>query len=330
MIMKKQIVTGLICALMLSAAGCGDKATDSKGLEKEPLAEVVETSKGEENTQNAPATQTTDTKNTDNASASASDLYESFKSGTAKAKYRGTGDMTSYLETAAALEVGQSYTMEEIAEALKTVGEYADMGLDVKNTEYRLIDCGQDGVPELLVEAQLGDEFMLIMILKEIDGELVICFDQDAWSRSNTVVNSDGTIESGGSGGASLHYYDYAFVDANGDYKYYYGVEETSSMYDSYYAYKKGEDFVEISAEGLDWEHTGVRDYYFEPDYRERDNYYTYYLMDDEYMDVTTDADYDDSNILKQRFTEAGIRVYTQAEINDMIVSRGKEIGWPR
>ena len=308
--MKKIIVIGMISALMLSAAGCGNKAVSEDGLIKEPVVE---------NTENT----------TDGNTTASADLYEAFKNGNAKARYRGTGDMTSYLETAAALEVGRSYTVEEIAEALKTVGEYKDVITSV-SADYSMIDCGQDGVPELLAEAHLGDEFRLYLIIKEIDGELVICFDQDAWSRSDTVVNSDGTIETGGSGGALLHYVDYSFVDVNGDYRYYYGVEETSSLYGGYYAYKKGEDFVEIATDDLDWEHIGVRDYYFEPDYRTRDNYYTYFLMDGQYMDVTTDADYDDSNVLKQRFKEAGIKVYTMAEINDMLVSRGKEIGWPR
>ncbi len=324
--MKKFITTGILCALFFSATGCGEKAADTMGLVKEPLTENVETYQGGDQTVQGNA----ETTSADNTAVSAgSDIYEAFKNGTAKAKYRGTGDMTSYLETAAALEVGQSYTVEEIAEALKTVGEYKDVITSV-SVDYSNIDCGQDGVPELLAEAHMGDEFRLFLIIKEIDGELVICFDQDAWSRSDTVVNTDGTIETGGSGGAALHYMDYSFVDANGDYKYYYGVEETSSLYGGYYAYKKGEDFVEIATDDLDWEHTGVRDYYFEPDYQMRDNYYTYFIMDDQYMDITTNDDYDDSNVLKQRFTEAGIQIYTMAEINDMLVSRGKEIGWPR
>ena len=317
--MKRFIATGMICAMMISLAGCGDKAVEPVSLEKEPLAEVTETSQGTEQTN----------PESGEAANAGTDLYEAFKNGTAKAMYRGTGDMTSYLETAVALEVGQSYTVEEIAEALKTVGEYKDI-IASADAEYSYIDCGQDGVPELLVKVQFSAEFSLTMIIKEIDGQLVICFDQDAWSRSDTVVNSDGTIETGGSGGAALHAFDYAFVDANGDYKYYYGVEETLSLYGGYYAYKKGEDFVEIATDDLDQEHTGVRDYYFEPDYQTRDNYYTYFMMDDEYNDITTDADYDDSNELKKRFAEAGIRVYTQSEINDMLVSRGKEIGWPR
>ena len=331
--MKRELVTGLICALMLSAAGCGDKTEDNSGLAKEPLTEAVENTKAEEsapeNTEGN-AAETAQEQPAETSQASGSDLYEAFKNGTAKVKYRGTGDATSYLETRAVLTAGQSYSLEEIVEALAKHEEYSYMELSLTNTEYSMIDCGNDGVPELLATAQLGDEYSLLFIIKEIDGELVICYDQDSWSRSSTVVNEDGTIETSGSGGAAVHVYENAFVDANGDYKFYYGLEETLSIYDEYYAFKTGEDYVAINNEGLDWEHIGVRDYYFDPDYSTRTHYYTYFMFDDNYMDVTTDADYDDYNPTKQKFTEAGINVYTMSEINDMLTSRAKEIGWVR
>ena len=328
--MKKSIVAGLLCGVMLTTAGCGDKTEDVSVLEKEPVAGAAEPTQSTEVTAQSTETATQETTETvANTDASGEDLYEAFKKGAAKAKYRGTGDRTSYLETSAVLEVGQSYTVEEIAEELKTVEEYKDLVTSV-NAEYSMIDCGQDGVQEMLVEATLGDEFMLYMIIKEVDGELVICFDQDVWSRTYVVVNPDGTIESGGSGGAAIHYADYSFVDATGEYKYYYGIEETLTLYDDYYAYKTGEDYVAISAEGLDAEHIGIRDYYFEPDYKQRTNYYTYFMFDDNGMDVTTDADYDDSNELKKRFTEVGIQVYTMADINQMLLDRAKEIGYSK
>ena len=139
--MKKQIVAGLLCALMLSAAGCGDKASDNTGLVKEPLAESEETAQGENAVQDN-ARETAEAQTTETEAASDSDLYEAFKNGTAKAKYRGTGDATVYLETRAALTEGQSYTVEEIVEALKQVGEYSDMNLAVTNKEFSMIDCG--------------------------------------------------------------------------------------------------------------------------------------------------------------------------------------------
>lgn len=340
--MNKLLVTGLLCGLMLSAAGCGEKAAESAGtgLVMEKVSEgnasngaASEETKAEEKadntvSENAKADNSgTETAASENSEAVPDYLYEAFKLGKAKAKYRGTGDRTSYLETSSALEVGKSYTIDEIGNAL----ERPDENLKYNSTvEYNTIDCGQDGVPELLVKISFGDEFSLIMIIKQIDDELVICYDQDSWSRSYVEVNSDGTIEGSGSGGATVHIVDYAYVDHNGDYKFYYGVEETLTLFGDIYAYTTGPDYKLLSSDGLDVDHLGIRDYYFEGDFEKRNHYYNYFVINDNYDDVTTEADYDDSNELKKRFTEAGIKTYTNDEIDKMLKDRAAEIGYPK
>jgi hypothetical protein len=305
--MKKSITAAVVCALMLTTAACG---------------------KTQDSTENGAVFESVTEKPTDNQASDQGNLYEAFKAGTAKAKYRGTGDRASYVEISKALQKGQSYTMEEIAAAIESIDEYNDFDYN-SDVEYSYIDCGQDGAQELLAVAQLSAEFRFFMIVKEIDGELVICYDQDAWSRCDVVVNSDGTIESSGSGGAAVHIVDYAYVDAAGDYKFYYGLEETLTLFGDYYAYTTGENYAEIPTEGLDQEHLGVRDYYFEADYTDRTHSHSYFILDDNYNDVTTDADYDDSNELKTRFTEAGIKTYTAAEIDQMLKDRASQIGYP-
>ncbi len=405
--MKKYLVAGAVCALAITAAGCGDATSDSKesGLAVEKIGEdkgsSQEAEAGETNAQtgesgedtkngdegndeskpdagNEKAEETsdsdkaeTDGTNADNtgkyaasgeAEASKSeageglkeasksesdegskeaskseavegaaegDLYEAFKKGTAKAKYRGTGDRASNLATATVLEKGKAYTLEEIEKAVEGADEYMELKV-TGDVDFSLIDCGSDGDKELLVEIPFGDEFRLHMIIKEINGELVICYDQDSWSRSMVEVKPDGTIEGSGSGGAAIHIVDYAFVDAKGDYKYFYGCEETLTLYGDVYAYKKGEDYVTFTSEGLDQDHLGIRDYYFEADYAEREHYYSYFVVNDNYEDITSDADYDDSNELKKRFTEAGIKTYTQVEIDQMLKDRAGEIGYPK
>lgn len=41
--------------------------------------------------------------------------------------------------------------------------------------EYERIDCGSDGIAELLTTMTMGS-MRLYMIIKDIDGELVICY----------------------------------------------------------------------------------------------------------------------------------------------------------
>ncbi len=338
--MKRTIATALVCTLMLSAAGCGAASGEGgSGLNKEPIGQ--ESSGAEASEEKAENGGTDSGAGTDAATkteqvagdeaksdASDTDLYEAFKKGEAKVKYRGTGDIASYLETAKALEVGKSYTMDELAKAIESADEYNELKFS-SQVDYSYIDCGKDGVPELLASARFGDEFSLNMIIKEIDGELVMCYDQDSWSRSYVEVKDNGVIEGGGSGGASIHIVDYAYVDANGDYKFYYGVEENLTMYGDFYAYKTGEDYVVISSEGLDPDHIGIRDYYFEPRYEDRTHYYECFTIDDNYQEVTTDTDSDNASELKKRFTEAGLKTYTDSEIEQMLKDRASDIAYP-
>ncbi len=308
-----------MCALAVSMAGCGEKgaANGDSSLNKEPIgqAQSSETESSEDKAQ--------ESKEIDPFE---DDLYEAFKKGAYKVKYRGTGDRTSSLDTKSALKAGESYTIDDIVSALEKSGEYKHSG----EVEYTDIDCGQDGAKELLARVPFGDEFSLYMIIKQIDEELVMCFDQDGWSRSYVTVNADGTIESGGSGGATVHSIDYAYVDHNGDYKFYYGVEETLTLFGDLYAYKTGTDYVTIPTDGLDVDHLGIRDYYFDADYEKRTHYYSYFVIDDSFEDVTKDSDYDDSNELKKRFTDAGIKTYTKAEMDQMVKDRAAEIGYKK
>lgn len=335
--MKKTWLIGAVCSAVI-LAGCGNEAdpSESTGLNMEAIGESVENSGTSENEGSSEkeakaVTESADTKdnsgNAEGANAKkGQNLYEGFKQGTVKAKYTGSGDRSSYLQTGAVLEKGSSYTMEEIIKAIENGDEYSEMKQSGE-VQYSEIDCGSDGVKELLADIPFGDEFSLVMILKEINNELVICFDQDSWSRNYVEVKDDGTIESSGSSGAAVHGGDYALVDANGDYKFYYGVEETLTLYGDFYAYKSGTDYAVISPEGLDADHVGVRDYYFEADYEKRDHYYEYFIIDDNYEDVTTDADYADDNPVKAKFTEAGVKTYTHGEIDEMIKKKAAEIG---
>ena len=324
--MKKYWVTGIMCALVVSMAGCGETgaANGNGSFSKEPIGQAqsntAESTAASENKEEAKAQENTQIDPFED------DLYDAFKKGNYKVKYRGTGDRTSCLDTKSTLKVGESYTIDEIISALEKSGEYKHSG----EIEYSEIDCGEDGAKELLARVPFGDEFSLYMIIKQIDEELVMCFDQDGWSRSYVTVNADGTIESGGSSGATVHSVDYAFVDHNGDYKFYYGVEETLTLFGSIYAYKTGTDYVEIPVDGLDVDHLGVRDYYFDADYEKRSHYYSYFVIDDSFEDVTKDSDYDDSNELKKRFTDAGIKTYTKAEMDQMVKDQAEKIGYKK
>ena len=324
--MKKRTITAVIAGALMTAILAGCAQSTDKGQEDGSLFEQV-SNEGSEQSDNTMA-ETAEASQSDEQNQqveSGNSLYEDFKSGNAKAKYTGTGDRTSILETSICLEQGNSYTMDEIVSAIENSTENKKSS----DTPYTMIDCGSDGVPELLTETSFDPEFTLYMIIKEIDGELVICFDQDSWSRSEVQVEADGKITSGGSGGAAVHIMDYAYVDAKGDYKFFYGCEETLTLYGDYYLYDKT-DYQVLPVDGLDVDHIGIRDYYFEADYEQRTHYYEYFMIDDNYEDVTTDADYEDSNPVKQKFSECGVKTYTHADIEALLNARAADIGYKR
>ncbi len=330
---NRKLISALLALALstLSLTACGQSESESTSV-FENISDSNETQTADtSSTTEKPASETTTPEATDSAPASA-DLYESFKSGDAKAKYTGNGDRTSYLCTYEVLDAGQSYTLSEISDKLATYDtfQFKPNG----DATYRNIDCGNDGTPELLVSQEYtagemgGEIFTLFMILKDMGGELKICFDQDMWSRSDLTINDDGTIYSDGSGGAALHIYDYAYVDAAGDYHFYYGCEENITPYGDFYYFKDGQS-MSMSLEGLDVDHLIIDAYYFDPEYEKRSDFVSFNIIDDQYNTITTDEDYDDSNEIVKRLSDAGIKPYKPLELANLLKDRADEIGYP-
>lgn len=298
---RNKQIAGIITAAMLAAtlmAGCGANPTGDSTENVSKAESAVPVSSGSS--------------------------YDDVENGTAKVKYTGKGDVSGYLELSEVLTVGESYTISEICDALKQIVDFQDE----PEITYSMIDCGSDGEEELLVEAQLSAAYGLDMIIKNIDGEFVICYDQSATERSYVTVNADGTIESGGSSAANIHSMDYAFVDASGEYKFFYGVTETLSVFDTYDIYS-GDSVTSISTEGIDADHMAVLEYYFEQDYEERNNFYSFYTFDDSFNEVETEEGRADIAEFGTRFKDAGYLIYDQDGINAVLKDRAEEIGYP-
>jgi len=336
--MKKKILTLVLSMAMTGTilSGCSKETADNSSVfEDVSGAETAETSEtqSEAEEQSKPETQETGSNTeSDETPASTGDLYEDFKTGAAKAKFTKSGDRGAYLVLSDILEDGQSYSILEISDKLASSGDYS---FKVNgDATYRTIDCGNDGEKELLYQQEFtaeemgGEIFTLFMILKDMGGELKICYDQDMWSRSDVTINDDGTIYGSGSGGAALHVYDFAFVDAKGDYQFYYGSEENITPFGDFYYNVNGES-KSISLEGLDTDHLIINTYYFEPEYEKRNDYVSYNMIDDNYNLVTKDEDYTDANEVYKRLTENGIKVYKNLELANLLHDRAVEIGYP-
>ncbi|MBO6165206.1 MAG: hypothetical protein J6O17_02400 [Eubacterium sp.] len=258
-----------------------------------------------------------------------SELYDSFSNNEAKVLYRGgEGIRTATLfPLGQALEEGQSYTINQIVFLLKNLPSIPDtFEPDIK---YERIDCGQDGVQELLVDMISGSSEMY-MIIKDIDGELVLCYAEEFTNSKDASphyieykLNPDCTTSRIMSEG-KVDMTEYAIIDGNGDYHLYYGLKKTTTFYTTCYV-KNGDNSIEVSPDGLDSEHIVLYDYYFSDD----EHFMSYSMIDDNGNDITTDADYEDSNAIKKRFAESGVKTYSNKEIEEMLSERAKEIGYP-
>ena len=331
--MKKKIIRFILPAMLASMviAGCGKDSSGASGVQ----FEAVGADENSQSSENAAAGAEDAGTNAGDAGAEAegavsdegqgSQLYEDFLSGNAKAKFTGEADLASYINLGNVLTKGESYTLEEIIKNCENgdeTGTYPYTG----NQSHRYIDCGKDGNQELLVELGFDSEFTLEMIVKDMGGELNIIYSRDQWSRSGLEIADDGTIESYGSGGATIHVYDKAYIDAAGKYHFFYGSEEYGCPY-SYYAVKDG-DYVVLDFEGMNAEQFMVISYWTSEE-ENHDCYYTLCELDPDYNICYNDELYLDSNPFKQKFDEAGVPVCTVDEVTQILKEKAAETGYP-
>ncbi len=318
--MKKQFWVKLLAVAMTGAllTGCNsyfalrnDDSEESLEMASEETSEdgSEEASKEEEK----------------NGSLRGEELYDAFMNGDVKVVYNKLSDesgdaLKDYLED------GKEYSINEIVKCAEE-GEYTSRTIsgDPKST---FIDCGEDGVKELLVKMDFGASSSLSMILKDFDGELRICYSGESWDRSELSISDTGMISSAGSGGATVHGYDEAFVNADGEYKFFYSSTTEGDPY-SYYAYTSDDDYEELSFDDLDTEFFEINSYCVKDDNGHSTYYYNYDMLDEDYNIITTEADLSASNPYMKKFTAAGITVYTQDKIDDILTKKAEEIEYP-
>ncbi|SOC01820.1 hypothetical protein [Pseudobutyrivibrio ruminis] len=309
---KKYMAIVMTTLVAVTMAGCGEKA--SENVSENIVDNAVE------HTEDATEQSTDSTE--DNIDDS---VYADVESGNAKVEYTGKGDSTVYLELSQVLTESESYTIDEICEALNQIEDFQNEA----DITYSIIDCGSDGESELLVEAQLSAMYSLDMIIKKVDDKFVICYARDNSDRATEKINEDGTIERYLSSAYNIHDAEYSFVDADGEYKFFYGVTETLSLFDTYDIYK-GDSKISISTEGLDAEHIAVLEYYFEENYEDREYFYSFYTIDDNYGKMESEEGKADLAELGVRFKDEGYLIYDSDGIDAVLQDRADEIGYTK
>lgn len=251
--------------------------------------------------------------------------YAEALNGDAKIKYTGKGD--SFHELSKELTVGGSYTLKEITDVVKSELE-VDQDPQLSCC---MIDCGQDGDEELYIGAQYSAMYGFQMIIKEIDGEFVLCYDQVTTDRYLVFAFTDGTIFTRLFSTANIHSFEYSYVRSDGEYVFYYGYEETLGVDDTYNIYME-DSKISIQADDLDKDHIAVREYYYKEDGEIADRFYSFYNYDlsDDYMVIPRKEDSPEIEIIKSRFEEAGFDTKTSEEVDTILSNRAQEVGFPQ
>lgn len=302
---RKYTIAGLILGMAFSMSACGDEGSKNAGSTTQAFTEAPK--------------EIVD-----------SELYDSFINNEAKVLFRSKKGIrtATVFNIGTALEEGESYTIKQIVFLLQSKG---NMPNSVEpDITYDRIDCGGDGVQELLVKFTLGTTEM-DMIIKDIDGELVICYAEECTLSKDLpqgyfefTVNPDGTSSRFFFSKGRTEMREYSYVDGNGDYHLYYGLEKTTRFIMDY-TVKTGGEKVKVWPDGLDGEHIVLYDYYFS----DEEHIMSYEVIDENGNEVTTDKDYVESNDVVKCFADAGIKIYSDKEIEKLLSDRAKEIGYP-
>lgn len=246
--MKKSLLVTVIITVVTGSAGCAGKADAVSNSAFLGTSEITETDNAsdesnlwvsaKENNDLATSQEKMDViknmkrpksraeVNIDDESAA---LYDKFLADEAKATFYKNGDHSDFYYLSDFLEDGEKYTLSEIIDgeiSYKRDRNQENWKFDYFTDSY--IDCGLDGDIEILVELYFEESyFPLYMIIKNVAGNLKICFIGYSNGRQSTNIEYNGVVYSDAYFGCELHTGDYSYIDAEGKYNSWYKTEDS-------------------------------------------------------------------------------------------------------
>lgn len=227
---------------------------------------------------------------------------------------------------------GQEYTLKQLADLIRPDGIYQqennrqeELG---KETEFALLDSGDDGTKELAVRLNhvgidgIGqdDTSSTTLIMKETGGKLFLWDSFDNWSRSETTQYYYGFRDGAGSAGAGDHVYDQWFINGEGSKQHIYNDE---SLFDFWISFVNDQAIQEYNAiydgeypEGITMDIFTVGD----------QKYYSY----GSYEPEKAPDEGEQGKMLKTLiscFNDQGIQFSSLDEIHEKIKDRKQELG---
>ena len=249
------------------------------------------------------------------------ELYEAFISGNASAKFVKEGDSTHIFNLSNALQDGERYSLAEMEQRICDNCDVAEKWVYENNVSESYIDAGLDDQYEMKLDIGAATLNMTI-IVKNIGGELEICFVGDSNERSKTDVLYSGEVQYTEIIDNDSHKYERGYIDADGNYKFWVQYKEDS--------YNIGESEDLYYNEKYIGTNIGmyVQEFSFNRDFS--DSFYSIGLVDKENNHIEEDNT-DPNNpyeIARNLFTEEGKIILSREEAKKQIDKHRKEIGY--
>jgi hypothetical protein len=232
---------------------------------------------------------------------------------------------------------GSEYTLSEVLGIVTAYYFENSTNKKIKYMDYSYIDCGKDGVNELILRFNgmdiydKDDDSTLVYIIKYIDGKLSLRYYYETWARSESTMNEYGYYQSGGSNGASNHMTEYSLIDKDGNWQFIASIESELDINQLAWSDELGQipelaktkgilDEIELDTICFDNNESNSEEA------GNKECLYTFYVYDDNWESIE-DASLYTNSIYKELFDEAMVPFITPDEVSNIISEKEQKVG---
>lgn len=248
-------------------------------------------------------------------------LYEAFLNGNAVTGRYWFGEFCDY-----------GYKLSDL---IDTAEEYEyTTEIDRANcVSYRYVDCGADGIPELLVTVDYVCGWynaQTYFLIKDFNGKLYITYSEESWYRHFIEIEDDGEVTTSFSNGAFDHEYIKGFLNANGVYTNLYrcNIQDLRPDIGNYKYYDENNKYhvIEFYTDGLDvpYKDFSIMEIYIGDS---ASPVYTYSVWNENGTDTTTEANFEDTDRIVRIMNYYGLKVFAHSEIEEMVFGTAEQMG---
>ncbi|PWT27650.1 hypothetical protein [Butyrivibrio fibrisolvens] len=267
------------------------------------------------------------------------DRYEAFISNTEKVYFDEESDVLPY-HLQRKFDNSEGYTLDEIIETSLNAYYDNDKSKGDPSIQKQYIDCGKDGVKELLVDIrypgmenseyeEFDDKYVDHWVIKEVDNQLVVKYFGTDSLRSYTCINEYGCVNILNIGAyLGVLPETFGYLDENANWVLYYRYYYYLDMSD--FVREKGNLGLNLEYSSEEWKDMQVEEYLFDDEagYTDSDKTgFTIYVKTDDNGVVEDDSIYGDSSEYKEFFDDAGINTCPRSEVEKRLEERREEIG---